>query len=50
MGRWLERAGFKPGTRVCITCLAPGVIELRSDTFGANEVKQAAFKQSEWPF
>jgi len=36
-GRWLERAGFKPGTHVCVTCLAPGVIELRSDTFMVNE-------------
>lgn len=30
MGRWLERAGFKPGERVHVTCVAPGVIELRS--------------------
>ena len=30
MGRWLERAGFKPGSRVHVTCVAPGVIELRS--------------------
>ena len=30
MGRWLERAGFRPGNRVQITCVAPGVIELRS--------------------
>ena len=30
MGRWLERAGFKPGSRVYVTCVAPGVIELRS--------------------
>jgi len=29
MGRWLERAGFKPGNHVEVTCLAPGVIELR---------------------
>jgi hypothetical protein len=30
MGRWLEQAGFKPGGRVEITCLAPGLMELRS--------------------
>ena len=30
MGRWLERAGFKPDTRVTVRCLAPGIIELRS--------------------
>jgi hypothetical protein len=30
MGRWLERAGFRPGHRVHVTCVAAGVIELRS--------------------
>ncbi|MBI5388522.1 MAG: type I addiction module toxin, SymE family [Verrucomicrobia bacterium] len=30
MGRWLEQAGFPPGHRVQVTCVAPGVIELRS--------------------
>ena len=30
MGRWLERAGFLPGERVRVTCVAPGVIELRA--------------------
>jgi hypothetical protein len=29
-GHWLERAGFKPGTHVQVTCVSPGVIELRS--------------------
>jgi hypothetical protein len=29
-GRWLERAGFSPGGHVHVTCLAPGVIQLRS--------------------
>ncbi len=29
-GNWLERAGFKPGHRVNVKCVAPGVIELRS--------------------
>ena len=30
MGHWLERAGFRPGNRVHVSCVAPGVIELRS--------------------
>lgn len=30
MGRWLERAGFKPGSHVQIVCITPGVLELRS--------------------
>ena len=30
IGRWLERAGFTPGNRVRVACVAPGVIELRS--------------------
>jgi hypothetical protein len=30
IGRWLERAGFKPGSHVEVVFLAPGVIELRS--------------------
>jgi hypothetical protein len=39
VGNWLERAGFKPGDHVHVTCLAPGVIELRSaDTLPANEM------------
>lgn len=29
VGRWLERAGFSPGNRVHVTCVAPGLIELR---------------------
>ncbi len=29
-GNWLERAGFKPGSRVSIVCVASGFIELRS--------------------
>ena len=31
MGRWLERAGFRPGHRVHVICVAPGVLELRSN-------------------
>jgi hypothetical protein len=30
MGHWLELAGFRPGNRVHVSCVAPGVIELRS--------------------
>ena len=30
MGRWLERAGFMPGSRVHVKCVAPGIIELRT--------------------
>ena len=37
MGNWLERAGFKPGHRVQVTCIAPGVIELRSKDMAAGE-------------
>lgn len=29
-GKWLERAGFAPGSRVEVVCLSPGVIELRA--------------------
>jgi hypothetical protein len=31
LGHWLERAGFKPGHRVQVKCVSPGVIELRSE-------------------
>jgi hypothetical protein len=30
-GKWLERAGFRPGHRVSVSCIADGVIELRSE-------------------
>ena len=30
IGRWLERAGFRAGSRVSVRPMAPGVIELRS--------------------
>jgi len=29
-GNWLERAGFRPGHRVCVKCVAPGILELRT--------------------
>ena len=37
-GRWLERAGFKPGDHVHVTCVAPGVIELRADDLQTQTV------------
>ena len=30
MGRWLEKAGFRPGNRVQVVCVSPGIIELRA--------------------
>ena len=40
MGRWLELAGFKPGDHVHVTCVSPGIIELRSpDVLTINEIK-----------
>ena len=32
MGHWLEQAGFKPGHRVNVRCVAIGVIEMRCET------------------
>ena len=29
VGNWLKSAGFKPGYRVQVSCIEPGVIELR---------------------
>lgn len=47
MGRWLERAGFKPGNSVQVTCVSPGMIELRS----ANVLtKQTAAEPLDHPF
>ena len=41
-GRWLERAGFKPGDRVHVICVASGVIELRSRIVPDTTPKPAA--------
>jgi hypothetical protein len=47
-GRWLERAGFKPGHHVHVTCVAPGVIELRSPhTISASETTTPSSEPSE---
>jgi hypothetical protein len=42
MGRWLERAGFNPGQHVQVTCVAPGVIELRAPVASAVKELQTA--------
>jgi hypothetical protein len=39
-GNWLDRAGFKPGTRVNVTCVAHGIIELHS--FGQASLQKEA--------
>lgn len=49
MGRWLERAGFKPGTRVAVTCLESGVIELRSETSRMSQDEQASSDELDCP-
>jgi hypothetical protein len=50
-GHWLERAGFRPGSRVYVTCVAPGVIELRSgDAVVANGMEVPSSEQPECPF
>jgi len=48
MGRWLEQAGFEPGKHVHVTCVARGVIELRSqDGLMLNESKPVSPGQHE---
>ena len=34
-GKWLEKAGFKPGRRISVQCVADGVMELRSENAAA---------------
>jgi hypothetical protein len=51
IGRWLEQAGFKPGHRVQVTCVAPGVIELRSpDAWCLSETNLPSAPPSDDPF
>jgi hypothetical protein len=51
MGRWLEQAGFNPGHCVHVTCIAPGVIELRSpDASTVNQAKPSPQQQLDCPF
>jgi len=50
-GHWLERAGFKPGNRVHVMCLAPGVIELRSsDNLALRGAKRCSLDRADCPF
>lgn len=46
-GHWLERAGFRPGSHVQITCVAPGVMELRSPN--ASTLKERKHTASDQP-
>jgi hypothetical protein len=47
MGRWLEKAGFRPGGRVHVVCRAPGIIELRiPDTLNSGEAKTIKWEQA----
>ena len=51
MGRWLERAGFTPGSRVQVTSITLGVIELRSsDALMVNGTKQPSLEQHQFSF
>lgn len=49
-GRWLERAGFNPGNRVHVKCLAPGVIELRCPGVVTPETKPPSPGRPDCPF
>ena len=50
-GRWLERAGFSPGSHVHVTCLAPGVMEVRSlDALTTDGSKSLIQEQPDCPF
>ena len=50
-GRWLERAGFNPGSHVHVTCLAPGVMEVRSlDALLADDSRPPAPAEPDCPF
>ncbi|MFM2294312.1 MAG: Toxin SymE, type toxin-antitoxin system [Verrucomicrobiota bacterium] len=50
-GQWLERAGFNPGSHVQVTCVAPGVIELRSpDVSPVDSTKPLSQEQPDRPF
>ena len=50
MGHWLEQAGFRPGLRVQVTCVTPGVIELRSPEASiAGETNQPSAEPPDAP-
>lgn len=46
-GKWLERAGFKPGNRVSVKCVAEGVMELRSDDTSAFMLNETSKSESD---
>lgn len=49
-GYWLHRAGFRPDSHVQVTCIAPGVIELRSsDVFLQETAPSSKESQGEKP-
>jgi len=50
IGRWLERAGFRPGNRVSVTCVASGVIELRSSDANVVDGIKPSSNQPDCPF
>lgn len=51
IGRWLERAGFRPGHHVHVACVSPGVIELRSThNLPASETTAPSSEPSERVF
>ena len=50
VGYWLERAGFEPGHRVHVRCVAPGVIELHASDDVMDESMPTASEQPEHPF
>ena len=48
MGRWLEKAGFRPGGRVHVVCVGPGIIELRAPiALNSSVPKQNVLQQSD---
>jgi hypothetical protein len=48
MGRWLEKAGFRPGGRVQVICRAPGIIELRiPDVLNSSQTDVAKWEQAD---
>lgn len=50
VGQWLERAGFKPGTRVSVRCLGCGVIELRAESGELKDLEHASSNELDCPF
>jgi len=40
VGRWLEKAGFKPGSHVHIVSIAPGVLQLQAADASVHSLKK----------